>query len=145
MIEALCWSSQPNSFWPKRQRTVSMLPNFFELKTMLQLPSPPFTKLDECSKRYLAPNPLNVTFTIAGTVTVKNTEITDHKEMMMALMHQHFDTRERGIVLQLVSTEIDPSKPYILSAFFIYFFIRKKQWPRYFNFYTKYLSEPLIF
>ncbi|KAL9321209.1 hypothetical protein ACSQ67_013048 [Phaseolus vulgaris] len=108
MIEALCWSSQPNSFWPKRQRTVSMLPNFFELKTMLQLPSPPFTKLDECSKRYLAPNPLNVTFTIAGTVTVKNTEITDHKEMMMALMHQHFDTRERGIVLQLVSTEIDP-------------------------------------
>ncbi|XP_017434832.2 linoleate 13S-lipoxygenase 3-1, chloroplastic [Vigna angularis] len=101
MVEALCcnisgWSSLPNRFCIKRQRTVSMLPTFSELKTMLQLPaplsqSPPFTKLDE-----LASNPLNVTLTIAGTVTIKNS-----KEMMLPTMHQ-----QRGIVFQLVSTEI---------------------------------------
>ncbi|XP_027932988.1 lipoxygenase 4, chloroplastic-like [Vigna unguiculata] len=113
MVEALCcnvsgWSSLPNSFLIKRQRTVSMFPTFSEMKTMLQLPaplshSPPFTKLHESSKRDLASNSLNVTLTIAGTVTIKNSEITDHKEMMMATMHQ-----QRGLVLQLVSTQIDP-------------------------------------
>ncbi|CAJ1961682.1 unnamed protein product [Sphenostylis stenocarpa] len=122
MVEALCigvseWSSQPKCFCIKRQRTVSMLPAFSELKTMLQLPAPfsqppPFTKLVEYSKKDLALNPLSVTLTIAGTVTIKNSEITDHKEMMMAMMHQHFDTfnnavRESGIVLQLVSTKTD--------------------------------------
>jgi len=120
MVEALCcnvsgWSSLPNSFLIKRQRTVSMFPTFSEMKTMLQLPaplshSPPFTKLHESSKRDLASNSLNVTLTIAGTVTIKNSEITDHKEMMMATMHQ-----QRGLVLQLVSTQIDPSKPYVFS------------------------------
>lgn len=104
MVEVLCcnisvWSSLPNRFWIKRHTTVSMLPNFSELKTMLQLP------LSHSSKRDLASNPFNVTFTIAGTATIKNS-----KEMMLPSMHQ-----QRGIVFQLVSTEIHPSKPYILT------------------------------
>lgn len=126
MVEAFCsdvsrCSSQPTRFCIKRQKTVSILPTFSELKTMLQLPAPysqpPFIKLDESSKRDLALNPMSVTIT--GTITIKNSDITDHKEMM-AMMLQHFGTfknalHERGIiVLQLVSTEIDPSKPYLL-------------------------------
>lgn len=126
MVEAFCsdvsrCSSQPNRFCIKRQKTVSLLPTFSELKTMLQLPAPysqpSFIKLDESSKRDLALNPMSVTIT--GTITIKNSDITDHKEMM-AMMLQHFGTfknalHERGIiVLQLVSTEIDPSKPYLL-------------------------------
>ncbi|KAG4971477.1 hypothetical protein JHK85_037898 [Glycine max] len=120
MVEAFCsdvsrCSSQPNRFCIKKQKTVSILPTFSELKTMLQLPAPysqpPFIKLDESSKRDLALNPMSVTIT--GTITIKNSDITDHKEMM-AMMLQHFGTfknalHERGIiVLQLVSTEIDP-------------------------------------
>lgn len=108
------WSStskQPKRFCFKRQRTISMLiPTFSELKTMFQQAAP-FVKLYEFSKRELDMN--QVTLTIAGTATIKNSAITDDKEMMMAIMLQHFDTfnnsvRERGIVVQLVSTEIDP-------------------------------------
>ncbi|KAL2341891.1 hypothetical protein Fmac_009831 [Flemingia macrophylla] len=108
------WSStstQRKRFCFKRQRTVSMLiPTFSELKTMFRQ-QVPFVKLDEFSKRELDLN--QVTLTIAGTVTIKNSRITDNQEMMMAMMFQHFDTcnnsvRERGIFMQLVSTEIDP-------------------------------------
>lgn len=69
MVEAFCsdvsrYSSQPNyRFCIKRQKTVSILPTFSELKTMLQLPAPysqpPFIKLDESSKRDLALNPID--------------------------------------------------------------------------------------
>ncbi|KAK7412346.1 hypothetical protein VNO78_03801 [Psophocarpus tetragonolobus] len=116
MVETFCcdvsrWSSQPNRFCTKRQRTVSLLPTFSELKTMLQLSPPSFLKLDHSSMTDLSLN--TVTFTIAGTVTLKNT---DHKEIMMMAMTmlQQFDSTlnkavsETGIVMQLVSTEIDP-------------------------------------
>ena len=51
-----------------------------------------------------------VTLTITGTVTIK-TSITP-EEGVMAIMLQQFDSTatRRGIVMQLVSTEIDPSK-----------------------------------
>ncbi|TKY71700.1 Linoleate 13S-lipoxygenase 3-1 [Spatholobus suberectus] len=117
MVETFCsdlsrLSSQPKRFCTKKQRVVSMLPTFSELKTMLQQPATqtPFIK-DESSKRDLALSPVNLTIT--GTVTIKNSKITDNKEMMMAMMVPQFNAFnnavcERGIVLQLNSTEIEP-------------------------------------
>ncbi|WVY93562.1 hypothetical protein V8G54_032650 [Vigna mungo] len=102
MVEALCcnisvWSSLPNSFWIKRHTTVSMLPTFSELKTMLQLPPP----LSQSSKRDLASNPFNVTLTIEGTVTIKNS-----KEMMLPYMHQ-----QRGNYLPARTMQTKLSNP----------------------------------
>lgn len=127
MVEAFCsdvsglMSSHPKRFCTRRHRTVSVLiPTFSELKTMLtqSAPQTPFMKLEESSNanRDLALNPMPLTIT--GTVTIKNSEITDTKEMMMGMMLQNFDSLsnavdERGIVMQLISTEIDPSKHYL--------------------------------
>lgn len=96
-----------------RHKNVSMLPTFSELKTAVQQSAPlePFAK--EGSKIGMDP----LTLTITGTVTFKNSMAID--EEIMATMLQHFDTlnntiHESGIVMQLVSNEIDPSKHYNL-------------------------------
>ncbi|KAL2341893.1 hypothetical protein Fmac_009833 [Flemingia macrophylla] len=99
-------SSQPKRCnWCIKRHGVSMLPmKFSELKTMLQQQT--HCIKDDSSKRDLA-----ITLTITGTVTIKNSKITDTD--MMVMMIPPFDAfnnapRERGIVMQLVSTELEP-------------------------------------
>ena len=76
----------------------------------MQLPAP-LINFGEESGRILALNP--VTVTVAGTVTIKNGK--DKVKELMAMMLQNFDgfsntVQEAGIVMQLVSTDVDPSK-----------------------------------
>ncbi|KAJ1381888.1 PLAT/LH2 domain [Sesbania bispinosa] len=93
---------------------VSLPPTFSELKTAVQQHAPPlapFPFSKDGSKSDLA-NLNPVTVTITGSVTVKNS-MTTEEEMMNMMLH-HFDpfnnddVRQRGMVMQLVSTEIDP-------------------------------------
>ncbi|XP_029128356.1 uncharacterized protein LOC114916216 isoform X2 [Cajanus cajan] len=115
MVEAFCsnvsrLSLQPKRWCIKRHGAVTM--TYSELKTMLQQEAPFNFIKDDSSKRDLALNP--VTLTITATVTIKNSKITYTEKM--AMMLPQFDVfnnalRERGIVIQLVSTQVQPGEP----------------------------------
>ncbi|KAK7302790.1 hypothetical protein RJT34_13686 [Clitoria ternatea] len=103
-------SSRPKRCCTRKHQTVSMLPKTVQLQLPTPSSQPLFVK-DESFNRDTAKNP--VTLTITGTLTIKHSRTTEME--MMAMMLQHFDDfnnnhalLERGLVMQLVSTEIDP-------------------------------------
>lgn len=83
-------------------------PTFSEVKTAAaQVQQSPPAPPAPFPKHALNLNP--VTLKITGSVTIKTSMTTE--EEFMAMMLQHFDTiSARGIVMQLVSTQIHPSK-----------------------------------
>ena len=123
MVEAFCFAASTGPYSHLKRRTqmhkkLPLFPTFScsvltpqELKAVAHQSAPPaLVAKDVCNRTTLDLKP--VTLTITGTVTIKGS-----KEMM-DMMLQYFDTfnntlRERGMVMQLVSTEIDPSKHYI--------------------------------
>ncbi|KAK4259830.1 hypothetical protein QN277_006121 [Acacia crassicarpa] len=130
MVEPFRFEASKGPFNLKRcskQHRISLSPTFYcsvettndqdkKKKMMQQTVSPlsTFIEGDE-SRRDLAawkPAPETVMVTVTATVTIKNSKHVEN-EMMWSMMLRHFETfnktmYERGMVMQLVSTEVDP-------------------------------------
>lgn len=116
MVEAFCFDASKGLLHLKRctqkHKKVSLFPIFSCSSALTAQHEAPFVN-DEYSKTKSALGLKPVTLMITGTVTINN--IKTAEKGMMAKMLQHFDTfnntlRGKGMTMQLVSTEIDPSK-----------------------------------